>query len=359
MAYRVNAITGNLDLTATEIADISGLQSALNLKADAASYVPYTGATTNLNLAYNTLTAGGDAVIQKTGATPTEAVCNLSLRSVYLGNWNWTLQNDRATLYFRIKYTDGVDKLTLSPTGDLTIPGTLAYGGNLSIGNTSIIGLNSSSIQLYNGSDGNLYITASAFNSTLSRIRFRTGSPAGDRMIIDQTGNVGIGTTSPNNKLHILGNEYIAGQLQIVATADNTLTNRGFQIIPAVYNGESTFTAWNNSGGTTVFGGRNTGNGLVTTQIAFNPGSGYITLSSGTSGPTERIRIISDGKMGINTTSPTCLLDVNSDIIRLRTAKTPASASDTGNQGDICWDADYIYVCTATNTWKRATLLTW
>ena len=37
----------------------------------------------------------------------------------------------------------------------------------------------------------------------------------------------------------------------------------------------------------------------------------------------------------------------------------PASAADTGAQGDIAWDTSYIYVCTATNTWKRAALSTW
>ena len=38
---------------------------------------------------------------------------------------------------------------------------------------------------------------------------------------------------------------------------------------------------------------------------------------------------------------------------------TPASASASGVQGHITWDANYIYVCTATNTWKRAALATW
>ena len=39
--------------------------------------------------------------------------------------------------------------------------------------------------------------------------------------------------------------------------------------------------------------------------------------------------------------------------------KTPASASATGTTGDIAWDASYIYVCTATNTWKRTAISTW
>jgi hypothetical protein len=65
------------------------------------------------------------------------------------------------------------------------------------------------------------------------------------------------------------------------------------------------------------------------------------------------------GNVGFGNTSPTAKLHISSNIIRLDTSKTPASASDTGNQGDICWDSSYIYVCTATNTWKRAALSTW
>ena len=37
----------------------------------------------------------------------------------------------------------------------------------------------------------------------------------------------------------------------------------------------------------------------------------------------------------------------------------PASASATGSEGQISWDASYIYVCTATNTWKRVAIATW
>ena len=52
-------------------------------------------------------------------------------------------------------------------------------------------------------------------------------------------------------------------------------------------------------------------------------------------------------------------IDVNSDILRLRTAKTPASAGAAGNTGDICWDANYIYVAVATNSWARAAIAAW
>jgi len=37
----------------------------------------------------------------------------------------------------------------------------------------------------------------------------------------------------------------------------------------------------------------------------------------------------------------------------------PASATDTGAVGDVRYDADYVYICVAANTWKRAALTTW
>jgi hypothetical protein len=52
-------------------------------------------------------------------------------------------------------------------------------------------------------------------------------------------------------------------------------------------------------------------------------------------------------------------LDTASSGIRIRDDHTPASASADGFKGQIVWDANYIYICTATNTWKRAALSTW
>jgi hypothetical protein len=38
---------------------------------------------------------------------------------------------------------------------------------------------------------------------------------------------------------------------------------------------------------------------------------------------------------------------------------TTKASNAAGNAGEMCWDASYIYVCTAANTWKRATLNTY
>lgn len=47
------------------------------------------------------------------------------------------------------------------------------------------------------------------------------------------------------------------------------------------------------------------------------------------------------------------------DTIRIETQRTPSSATARGTKGDIVHDTDYIYVCTATNTWKRTAISTW
>lgn len=45
--------------------------------------------------------------------------------------------------------------------------------------------------------------------------------------------------------------------------------------------------------------------------------------------------------------------------IRLETDAVPSTATDAGSVGDVRYDASNLYVCVATNTWKRAALATW
>lgn len=47
-----------------------------------------------------------------------------------------------------------------------------------------------------------------------------------------------------------------------------------------------------------------------------------------------------------------------SDVLNISTS-TPAAASALGIAGTITWDADFIYVCTETDTWKRVAIATW
>ena len=45
--------------------------------------------------------------------------------------------------------------------------------------------------------------------------------------------------------------------------------------------------------------------------------------------------------------------------LQLASGTAPTSATATGLAGEIRWDANYIYVCVATNTWKRVAISTW
>lgn len=62
---------------------------------------------------------------------------------------------------------------------------------------------------------------------------------------------------------------------------------------------------------------------------------------------------VGNGTVGINTETPTTFLDISGNKIRIRDSKVPASRTASGNPGDICWGPTYVYICIATNSWKR------
>ena len=64
-------------------------------------------------------------------------------------------------------------------------------------------------------------------------------------------------------------------------------------------------------------------------------------------------------KIGLKTNAPTETLDVNSDAIRIRTARTPANSNNTiigWGPGTIAWDGNFIYIAIDSTTIKRASL---
>jgi hypothetical protein len=187
--------------------------------------------------------------------------------------------------------------------------------------------------------------------------RFEGNTDANLLYIDAGTDRVGIGTATPSAPLHVYqANNSIPKTTMIYQSiADTGGSGRvdyfSFQL-----------GATNARGGSIVFGESGGGFGesgvdwnLNLTKI-YQYGAYPITFQTNSA---ERVRIDGSGYVGINTNAPGTYLDINADKIRIRTAKTPASASATGNTGDICWDASYIYVCTSSNTWVRAALSTW
>jgi hypothetical protein len=175
-------------------------------------------------------------------------------------------------------------------------------------------------------------------------------------MRIDSQGRVGIGTTTAAYPLDVVGT--IQGQSANASAFDALVfygTGMGAnnkywrtQVTTTDYNLQTVNDAY--SVAHTWL--KATRNGSQVEAISFH---------TGTSGTTERARIDSSGRLlvGTSTDSGGALLQVNGDRVRIATAKTPASATAAGVAGEICWDASYVYVCVAANTWKRSAIATW
>jgi hypothetical protein len=66
--------------------------------------------------------------------------------------------------------------------------------------------------------------------------------------------------------------------------------------------------------------------------------------------------VTAEGEIGLGTSTPTAAIDVAHGPIRLRQSKTPASNSPC-QQGEMTWGPSHLYVCIATNTWRRSALM--
>lgn len=80
--------------------------------------------------------------------------------------------------------------------------------------------------------------------------------------------------------------------------------------------------------------------------------------------PTAEQIIISDtGALYDATNVETALAEIASDVNNLViptvTSSAPATVGSTGTAGTIAYDSGFLYVCVATNTWKRVALTSW
>lgn len=86
----------------------------------------------------------------------------------------------------------------------------------------------------------------------------------------------------------------------------------------------------------------------------------FWTCGTGSSSLIKRASITANGSLLLGSdrvdTESLHQLDISGATIRIGASYTPASKTATGQAGTVCWDSNYIYVCVATNTWKRAAL---
>ena len=145
--------------------------------------------------------------------------------------------------------------------------------------------------------------TASTYLATISNhpLQFRTNNT--ERMRIDSSGNVGIGTSSPSTKLHVSG----SGTIFKLDGADGVQTNFVFrkEDTRSVTFPEWTIAHTANNEDFHIYGYDGT---TFKSLITYDWSASASIFHSGNT--TERMRIDSSGNVGIGTTSPSVKLDV-------------------------------------------------
>ena len=141
------------------------------------------------------------------------------------------------------------------------------------------------------------------------------------RMTITTAGNVGIGTTAPSEKLHVLGGKVLVGDPTDTtgASVNGELTVQAWRApqLNLVANAiSSPYFGLNLKNGSTLVAGLLVSGGGEVKIGAFAVGGYYSTLYSNN---VERIRIEAAGNVGIGTTSPTSKLQVTAGDVEVDT----------------------------------------
>ena len=200
-------------------------------------------------------------------------------------------------------------------------------------------------------------------------IQTTTAGASLEKLRITSAGNVGIGTTAPTGLLHVAANGAPETLLEAADASSFNSPTLTFSRAKGSLSSKS-IVAMGDELLAIEAKGYDSGSYRKAAGIYMSvdgtPGASdmpgrieFATTPDGSTTPAERMRIEENGYIGIGTNAPSKVLDINSDSIRVRTAKTPASSTAACDQGEIAWDANYIYVCRATNTWMRAAISTW
>jgi len=241
-------------------------------------------------------------------------------------------QSSTLSEWMRIKRDGNVGIGTTSPQSKLHIEtgsgGT--YNPNTNHDDVTIEGSGNIGLQLFSPASSYQYIAFGDPDSVnagylryyhgTNEMVFRTNG--GDRMVIDSSGEVGIGTTSPGAKLDV-----VVSNVSVTPNGDSSgvFRNNGHNYI-SILSGDT-------SEGGIIFG--NSAD-AADGYIAYKHGTGAAdqAFAFGTANG-ERMRITKDGNVGINTTNPIDKLNVHGGTGDAATQQPKIAVTRTSSTGNV------------------------
>ncbi len=316
--------SGNLNILASsfKLQSGSGALEFLSTNASTGTIALKNSGSTKLTTTSTGIDVTGTVTIPYSGT---------SANSFYQGNAHGYGKivpfNHQGLFAFDTNYSSGGGGYKFSYNGSEKM--RIDLSGNVGIGTTSpsvALQVESSSGQsgrsLRLAYDGSYYteiagrasggVSYNAVNATAGGHRFEIDGS--EKMRLDYSGNVGIGTSSPAQPLHIdLNGTSTAYQyLQLDGNGSGGSTSGqagiGFRPIGAGNNIHASINALED------------GNATYKTELTFN-----VNTSNSDTAPTEAMRIDSNGNVGIGTSSPAELLHVHEDttgVARMRLSNT-------------------------------------
>jgi hypothetical protein len=233
---------------------------------------------------------------------------------------------------FQTFYTNGLERLRIDSSGrvgiNTTSPNTLldVNGAITARGDGSQVGLylGGGAAIRDSGTASITYLDLATGSASHGQFVVRSSNAYTERFRIDSIGNVGIGTSSPSELLHLSGGRILVSNINNTTGVASTMI--GSAVGSYVALGASVAVLCENSGINTY-------------------GLQFLTQDSYLSGQTARMTITGAGRVGIGTTSPGYPLDVVSDSsawglnIRGRSADNIAYIRFSPNSGATTYSA--------------------